>query len=179
MSRVGKLPITIPSGVSVTLNDDSISVNGTKGSLSRPVLEGIKIVQEDDKLVLTRVDDEAVHRANHGLMRALVNNMVTGVSQGFDKKLEVNGVGYRVQLQGNGLKLSLGYSHEINFTLPEGISANVEQNVITISGIDKQKVGQVASEIRELRKPEPYKGKGIKYEGEYIIRKSGKSGKEK
>lgn len=179
MSRIGKLPITIPSGVSVTLNDDSISVNGTKGSLSRPVLKGIKISQEDDKLVLTRVDDEAVHRANHGLMRTLVNNMVVGVSQGFNKKLEVIGVGYRVQAQGNGLKLTLGYSHEINFSLPEGISANVEQNVITISGIDKQKVGQVASEIRELRKPEPYKGKGIKYEGEYIIRKSGKSGKEK
>lgn len=179
MSRIGKLPITIPSGVSVTLNDDSISVNGTKGSLSRPVLKGIKITQEDDKLVLTRVNDEAVHRANHGLMRTLVNNMVVGVSQGFNKKLEVIGVGYRVQAQGNGLKLTLGYSHEINFSLPEGISANVEQNVITITGIDKQKVGQVASEIRELRKPEPYKGKGIKYEGEYIIRKSGKSGKEK
>lgn len=179
MSRIGKLPITIPSGVSVTLNDDSISVNGTKGSLSRPVLKGIKIAQEDDKLVVSRVDDEAVHRANHGLMRTLVNNMVIGVSQGFDKKLEVIGVGYRVQAQGAGLKLTLGYSHEINFTLPEGISANVEQNVITISGIDKQKVGQVASEIRELRKPEPYKGKGIKYQGEYIIRKSGKSGKEK
>lgn len=179
MSRVGKSPIKIPSGVNVTISEDQVQVNGSKGSLVQPILEGIKIIQENDTLTLSRIDDEPTHRANHGLMRALVNNMVVGVTQGFSKKLEVNGVGYRVQLQGNGLKLNLGYSHDINFPLPEGISANVEQNVITLNGIDKQRVGQVASDIRSLRKPEPYKGKGIKYENEYIIRKSGKSGKEK
>lgn len=179
MSRVGKQPIPIPSGVSITINNDSINVNGTKGSLSQQLLGGTTVNQDGDNIVVSRVDDQAVHRANHGLMRALINNMVVGVSHGFSKKLEVNGVGYRVVLQGNGLKLNLGYSHDINYPLPEGISANVEQNIITVSGIEKQRVGQVASEIRALRKPEPYKGKGIKYEGEYIIRKSGKSGKEK
>lgn len=179
MSRVGKQPIQIPSGVSVTINGDSINVSGSKGSLDRPLLKGISVKQDGDFIVVSRSDDEAVHRANHGLMRTLINNMVIGVSQGFNKKLEVTGVGYRVSLQGNGLKLNLGYSHDINFPLPQGITANVEQNVITISGVDKQHVGQVAAEIRELRKPEPYKGKGIKYQGEYIIRKSGKSGKEK
>ncbi len=179
MSRVGKSPILIPSGVTVNITDSEVVVNGNKGSLKQPILKGINIKQEDNLLVVSRIDDEQIHRANHGLMRTLIFNMVTGVSQGFSKKLEVNGVGYRVQLQGNGLKFNLGYSHDINFSLPEGITANVEQNIITISGFDKQRVGQVASDIRELRKPEPYKGKGIKYEGEYIIRKSGKSGKEK
>ncbi len=179
MSRVGKLPITIPANVTVTINNNEVIVNGSKGSLSQPVLSGLTIKQDDNQIIVGRIDDEPLHRANHGLMRTLIFNMVTGVSQGFSKKLEINGVGYRVQLQGNSLKFNLGYSHDINFTLPEGISANVEQNVITISGHDKQRVGQVASDIRELRKPEPYKGKGIKYEGEYIIRKSGKSGKEK
>ncbi len=179
MSRVGKSPITIPAGVSVNITDNDVVVSGSKGNLTQPVLEGITIKQEDNQILVSRTDDEPKHRANHGLMRTLIFNMVTGVSQGFTKKLEVNGVGYRVQLQGNGLKFNLGYSHEINFTLPEGITASVEQNVITISGFDKQRVGQIASDIRELRKPEPYKGKGIKYENEYIIRKSGKSGKEK
>ncbi len=179
MSRIGRSPIKIPTGVNVIINDGQVQVNGSKGSLSQPLLEGINISQEGDTLTLSRIDDEPVHRANHGLMRSLVNNMVIGVTKGFSKKLEVIGVGYRVQLQGNGLKLNLGYSHDINFPLPEGITANVEQNVITVTGIDKQRVGQIASDIRSLRKPEPYKGKGIKYENEYIIRKSGKSGKEK
>lgn len=179
MSRVGKQPISIPSGVNVTLDNDLVRVSGTKGELSQPILKGITVKQEDGVVSVSRISDDAEYRANHGLMRTLISNMVNGVSGGFTKKLEVNGVGYRVSSQGNALKLSLGYSHEITFNLPEGISALVEQNVITISGIDKQRVGQVASDIRELRKPEPYKGKGIKYEGEYIIRKSGKSGKEK
>ncbi len=179
MSRIGKQPIAIPTGVSVTINTDSISVSGTKGTLNTSILNGISVIQEDNNVLVKRQDDEAINRSNHGLMRSLINNMVIGVSQGYVKKLEIVGVGYRVSLQGNGLKLNLGYSHDINFALPEGITANVEQNNIVLSGIDKQKVGQVASEIRALRKPEPYKGKGIKYEGEYIIRKSGKSGKEK
>lgn len=179
MSRIGKQPISIPTGVSVTINSDSVSVSGTKGTLNTPILSGLSVIQEDSTILVKRQDDEAINRSNHGLMRSLINNMVIGVSQGYVKKLEIVGVGYRVSLQGNGLKLNLGYSHDINFALPEGITAIVEQNNITLSGIDKQKLGQVASEIRALRKPEPYKGKGIKYEGEYIIRKSGKSGKEK
>ena len=179
MSRIGKLPIKIPPGVSLSIDANQIHVNGTKGNLSQQLLEGINVVEKDGTITVSRVDDQAVHRANQGLMRALINNMVTGVSQGFVKKLEINGVGYRVQAQANGLKLSLGYSHDINVALPEGIKATIEQNVITLTGIDKQQVGQIASEIRALRKPEPYKGKGIRYEGESIIRKSGKSGKEK
>lgn len=179
MSRIGKQPITIPSGVNVTISDEQVQVSGTKGELSQPILKGLTVTQDNGVLTVTRVNDEAVNRANHGLMRTLISNMISGVSSGFSKKLEVNGVGYRVSQQGNALKLNLGYSHDITFNLPEGINAQVEQNVITISGIDKQRVGQIASDIRELRKPEPYKGKGIRYENEYIIRKSGKSGKEK
>lgn len=179
MSRVGKQPITIPSGVTITVNSDLVTVNGAKGSLTLTILNGIIVNQTDNQIVVSRHDDEAVNRANHGLMRTLISNMVVGVSQGFSKKLEIIGVGYKVIPQGNGLKFNLGFSHDINFPLPEGISALVEQNTVTVSGIDKQQVGQVASDIRSLKKPEPYKGKGIKYEGEYIIRKSGKSGKEK
>ena len=181
MSRIGKQPISIPSGVNVTINDNSVTISGANGSLNQTILNGIKVSQESDqKIVVSRIDEQASHKANHGLMRTLINNMVTGVNTGFSKKLEIIGVGYRVNIQGNNeLKFNLGYSHDINYPLPDGIKATVEQNVITISGIDKQQVGQVASEIRALRKPEPYKGKGIKYVGEYIIRKSGKSGKEK
>ena len=182
MSRVGRQPITIPSGVSVSFDGQQVMVSGSKGNLTQPMLEGLSIDLNEDKTIATISNKDvnnASYRSNHGLMRTLVNNMVMGVSNGFSKKLEINGVGYRVSLSGsNALKLSLGYSHDITFTLPEGVSANVEQNIITISGADKQRVGQVASEIRELRKPEPYKGKGIKYDNEYIIRKSGKSGKE-
>ncbi len=163
----------------MSIDATQIHVNGTRGNLSQQLLEGINVIEKDGIITVSRVDDQAVHRANHGLMRALINNMVTGVSQGFAKKLEINGVGYRVQAQANGLKLNLGYSHDINVALPEGVKADIEQNVITLTGIDKQQVGQIASEIRSLRKPEPYKGKGIRYEGEFIIRKSGKSGKEK
>ena len=179
MSRIGKLPIKIPSGVTVSVEGMTVSVNGSKGSLSQTILSGLKVETDGQTVIVSRLNDEAISRSNHGLMRTLISNMVMGVSQGFERKLEVNGVGFKVSSQGNGLKLSLGYSHEINFDLPTGINANVEQNVITVSGIDKQHVGQVASEIRALRKPEPYKGKGIKYSDEYIIRKSGKSGKEK
>ena len=179
MSRIGNLPITIPSGVTITVDPQNITVSGPKGNLSQVQLEGITVKTEGDQVIVTRVNDEPKNRAKHGLMRSLINNMVVGVSQGFDKKLEVNGVGYRVAMAGNGLKLNLGYSHDVNFALPSGISASVEQNIITISGIDKQQVGQVAADIRKLRKPEPYKGKGIKYVDERILRKSGKSGKDK
>lgn len=178
MSRIGKLPIEIPSGVTITVDADNIVVAGSKGTLSTPQLEGVKVKVEDNICTVTRVNDEPKNRAKHGLMRSLINNMVEGLTKGFEKKLEVNGVGYRVALAGNALKMNLGYSHEVVFELPQGVTAVVEQNTIAVSGIDKQQVGQVAADIRKLRKPEPYKGKGIKYEGERIIRKSGKSGKE-
>lgn len=179
MSRIGKQPISIPSGVTITVDSKAVTVNGSKGSLSQPNLPGITVSQDGDQVVVSRINDEATYRARHGLMRSLVNNMVVGVSQGFEKKLELHGVGYRVSLAGDGLKFNLGFSHEVNYKLPAGVSASVEQNVITVSGINKQQVGQAAAEIRALKKPEPYKGKGIKYVGERIIRKSGKSGKEK
>jgi large subunit ribosomal protein L6 len=179
MSRIGKLPIAIPSGVTITVDPQEITVAGSKGTLKQFTMEGVTVAQEGDQAIVTRVNDEPKIRAKHGLMRALVNNMVQGVSQGFSKKLEINGVGYRVAMQGADLKLNLGFSHDVIYKLPAGITAVVEQNTITVSGIDKQQVGQVAAEIRALKKPEPYKGKGIKYEGERIIRKSGKSGKEK
>jgi large subunit ribosomal protein L6 len=178
MSRVGKQPITIPSGVTITVDTDFITVNGPKGSLKQFTMPGVKISQNEGVLAVERDNDERQNRARHGLMRSLVDNMVTGVSQGFEKKLEINGVGYRVQQQGADLKFNLGFSHDVMYKIPAGITTNIEQNVITISGTDKQQVGQVAAEIRALKKPEPYKGKGIKYVDERIIRKSGKSGKE-
>ena len=179
MSRVGKLPIAIPSGVTITIAPEEITVAGSKGTLKQFTMPDITVTQEGDQLIVTRANDEPKVRAKHGLMRALLNNMVKGVSEGFSKKLEINGVGYRVAAQGTDLKLNLGFSHDVIYKIPAGVTANVEQNTITISGIDRQQVGQVAAEIRALKKPEPYKGKGIKYEGERIIRKSGKSGKDK
>lgn len=179
MSRIGKLPIAIPSGVTITIDPSEITVAGSKGTLTQFTMPEITVVQEDGQVLVTRANDEPKNRAKHGLMRALINNMVQGVSQGFSKKLEINGVGYRVAAQGADLKLNLGFSHDVIFKLPLGVTAAVEQNTITVSGISKQQVGQVAAEIRALKKPEPYKGKGIKYEGERIIRKSGKSGKDK
>lgn len=179
MSRIGKLPIEIPSGVTITVDPDWITVAGSKGTLKQFTMPGVTVKQEDNQVVVTRINDEAPNRAKHGLMRTLVANMVEGVSKGFEKKLELNGVGFRVALAGPGLKFNIGFSHEVNYALPQGVAAKVEGNVITVSGIDKQQVGQVAAEIRALKKPEPYKGKGIKYVGERIIRKSGKSGKDK
>ncbi len=179
MSRIGKLPVDVPAGVTITIDPDTITVAGSKGTLKQFTMPGVTVVQEGSQIVVTRENDEPKNRAKHGLMRALVNNMVTGVSTGFSKQLEINGVGYRVALSGNTLKMNLGFSHEVVFTLPVGVSAEVAANVITITGFDKQQVGQVAAEIRALKKPEPYKGKGIKYVGERIIRKSGKSGKDK
>jgi len=179
MSRIGKQPIDIPSGVTITVDPEWITVAGGKGTLKQFTMPGVTVKQQENQVLVSRENDEAHNRAKHGLMRSLVNNMIVGVSQGFEKKLELNGVGYRVSLAGAGLKMALGFSHEVNFALPPGVTAKVEQNIITISGIDKQQVGQVAAEIRALKKPEPYKGKGLKYVGERIIRKSGKSGKDK
>jgi large subunit ribosomal protein L6 len=179
MSRVGKQPIALPSGVTITVDPDTITVAGSKGTLTQFTMPGITVKQEENTVSVTRANDEPKNRAKHGLMRSLVNNMVVGVSQGFSKQLEVNGVGFRVALAGSDLKMNLGFSHDVIYHLPQGVTATVEQNKITVTGIDKQQVGQVAAEIRALKKPEPYKGKGIKYADERIIRKSGKSGKDK
>lgn len=183
MSRIGKLPIAIPSGVTITVdgsNDSgTITVAGPKGTLKQFTMPGVTVKQEESNIIVTRDNDEQVNRAKHGLMRTLVSNMVIGVTGGFSKKLEINGVGYRVAMQGANLKLNLGFSHDVIYKMPTGVQAAIEQNTITVSGIDKQQVGQVAAEIRALKKPEPYKGKGIKYADERIIRKSGKSGKDK
>ncbi|MDQ3158830.1 MAG: 50S ribosomal protein L6 [bacterium] len=178
MSRVGKQPIAIKSGVTITVDSSSVNVKGPKGELSEKILIGIDVKQEGDEFLVTRKSDEKIERSNHGLMRSLINNMVVGVTDGFLKELEIEGVGYRVALAGKNLKMNLGFSHDVIFEIPQGIEAAVDGNKITISGISKQQVGQIAAEIRALKKPEPYKGKGIHYVGEYIIRKSGKSGKE-
>jgi large subunit ribosomal protein L6 len=179
MSRIGKLPIELPSGVTITVDPDTITVTGAKGTLSQFTIPGVTVEQKENQVLVTRENDEAPNRAKHGLMRSLVNNMIVGVSQGFSKKLELNGVGYRVALIGSDLKFNIGFSHEVIYKVPAGVTASVEQNNMTITGISKQQVGQVAAEIRALKKPEPYKGKGIKYADERIIRKSGKSGKDK
>lgn len=179
MSRVGKLPIKIPSGVTITVDSDWITVNGSKGQLKQFTMPGVSVKVEGDEANVKRESDEPKNRSKHGLMRALINNLVVGVSKGFEKKLELNGVGYRVALQGADLKLNIGFSHEVIYKMPQGVTASVDGNVITVSGINKQQVGQAAAEIRALKKPEPYKGKGIKYLEERIIRKSGKSGKDK
>lgn len=179
MSRIGKLPIALPNGVTITVDPEFVTVNGSKGSLTQFTMPGISVKQEGDTVIVARDSDDPKVRSKHGLMRALIQNMVEGVSKGFEKKLELNGVGYRVNLAGSDLKLTIGFSHPVTFKLPPGVTAAVDQNLITITGISKQQVGQVAAEIRELKKPEPYKGKGIKYIDERILRKSGKSGKEK
>jgi large subunit ribosomal protein L6 len=179
MSRVGKLPIGVPSGVTITVDPDTITVSGSKGTLTQFTMPDIIVTQEGDQVVITRANNEPKIRAKHGLMRALLANMVTGVSIGFSKQLELNGVGFRWSTAGQDIKMSLGFSHEVVYHLPQGVTATVEQNKLTVNGISKQQVGQVAAEIRALKKPEPYKGKGIKYSGERIIRKSGKSGKDK
>jgi len=179
MSRIGKLPIEVPSGVTITVDDEFVTVTGPKGTLKQFTMPGISFSQEDNQFIVKRASDDRVFRSKHGLMRSLINNMVVGVTTGFVKKLEINGVGFRANMEGNKIKMSLGFSHPVNYTLPDGVQAVVEQNIITVSGISKQQVGQAAAEIRSLKKPEPYKGKGIKYVGERIIRKSGKSGKDK
>ena len=176
MSRIGKLPVTIPSGVEVSVGKDAVQVKGPKGTLTTPVDEGVQYSVEDGAVQVARVDDSRTARARHGLRRTLLANCVEGVSKGYAKTLEVIGVGYKVSVQGKNVVLSVGYSHPVEFPLPQGIEASVEGNRLTISGIDKQAVGEVAAKIRRVRPPEPYKGKGIKYADEQIRRKAGKSG---
>ena len=177
MSRIGKLPVEIPAGVTITVGDKEITVAGPKGTLQVPVQENTTTKVEDNKIVITRKDDEPHSKAWHGLQRALLNNAVKGVTTGFEKKLEINGVGYRLSGGGKQIEMALGFSHPVKYAAPDGIELKVDKMEITVSGIDKQKVGQTAAEIRALKKPEPYKGKGIKYIDERIIRKAGKAGK--
>ena len=178
MSRIGKLPVVVPQGVTVEIKDgNTVSVKGPKGTLERTFAPAMGIELKDNEIIVTRPDDKKENKSLHGLTRALINNMVVGVHTGFTKVLEVNGVGYKAQKQGNKLVLSLGYSHPVEMVDPEGLESAVEGNKITVSGISKEKVGQFAAEIRGKRPPEPYKGKGIKYSDEIIRRKVGKTGK--
>ena len=177
MSRIGKLPIQIPSGVTITVDSGDVTVKGPKGELTQFITPDVTVKVDDGTLTVTRNDDSKTARAQHGLMRALIQNMVTGVTNGFEKKLEVNGVGFRVSGGGQEVEMALGFSHPVKYKAPEGVQLTVNKMEITVSGISKQQVGQVAAEIRALKKPEPYKGKGIKYADEQIIRKAGKAGK--
>ena len=178
MSRIGRLPVAIPEGVTVTVAEgNKVTVKGPRGTLERVLPTEMTIKVEDGHVVVTRPNDLKKMKSLHGLTRTLVNNMVVGVTNGYEKKLEVNGVGYRCSKSGRKLTLNLGYSHPVEMEDPEGVEAVVEGNKITVKGIDKEKVGQYAAEIRDKRRPEPYKGKGIKYETEVIRRKVGKTGK--
>lgn len=178
MSRIGKLAITVPDGVTITISDNQVAVDGPKGQLSTHVLPVVKVDLTDGVVSVTRKNDSKPARSAHGLTRQLIANMVTGVTEGFVKRLEMKGVGYRAAAEGEQkLNLSVGFSHPVIINAPEGISFKVEKNVIVITGIDKQKVGQIAAEIRQVRPPEPYKGKGIMYQGERIRRKAGKAAK--
>jgi large subunit ribosomal protein L6 len=178
MSRIGRLPITVPSGVDVTIDGRNVTVKGPKGTLSRSLHPDITVSREDGTLVVTRPTEQKTHKQLHGLTRTLVNNMVVGVTEGYRKGLEITGVGYRAALSGKKLQLNLGYSHQIEIDPPEGITFEVENPTrLAVVGIDKELVGQIAAKVRATRKPEPYKGKGVRYAGEYIRRKAGKAGK--
>lgn len=178
MSRIGRLPITIPTGVDVSLNGREVQVKGPKGELSRTIAEGITVAQEEGTLTVSRPDDERESRSLHGLTRSLINNMIVGVSEGYSKSLEIVGTGYRVQAKGSDLEFALGYSHPVEVKAPEGITFAVDGNTkLSVNGIDKQQVGEVAANIRKLRRPDPYKGKGVRYAGEQLRRKAGKAGK--
>ena len=179
MSRIGKLPVAIPAGEKVSVTDSLITVEGPKGTLTQATRPEVTVEVKDNEVFVTRHDDEMASRSCHGLYRQLIHNMIVGVSQGYTKVLVINGVGYRAELKDNVLTLALGYSTIIDYIIPEGISAKVDGTKVAITGIDKAKVGQVCAEIRSLRGPEPYKGKGIKYETENIRRKVGKSGGKK
>ena len=175
MSRIGKQPIAVPSGVDIAIEPELVRVKGPKGELHERVNKDITVAQEEDQILVSRPTDRGEHRALHGLTRSLIANMVEGVTNGFEKKLEIQGVGYRAQLKGKKLELALGYSHPVTVEPPEGIEFEVPQPTeITVRGIDKQLVGQVAADIRKRRPPEPYKGKGIRYSGEHVMRKVGK-----
>ena len=178
MSRIGKKPIPVPTKVTVTIDGQAVSVKGPKGELSRVLPEGVLVSQEGGEIVVQRADESRKSRERHGLCRTLVANMIEGVSSGYQKRLEIQGVGYRAQVQGKNLNLSVGYSHPVVFEPPEGIQFAVENNTnVIVSGIDKEIVGNIAAKIRASRPPEPYKGKGVRYAGEYIRRKAGKAGK--
>ena len=178
MSRIGKLPITVPGGVDVKIDGQQVTVKGSKGELSLVMAEPIRATVEDGQIQVSRPNDERESRALHGLIRTLINNNIIGVTEGYSKALEVVGTGYRVQQKGSDLELALGFSHPVSFSAPEGITLSVEgANKITVSGISKQAVGEAAANIRKLKKPEPYKGKGIRYAGENVRRKAGKAGK--
>lgn len=177
MSRIGKIPVEIPAGVEVNIKGQEINVKGPKGTLTRTIASPISAKVEDGSVVVSRADEERESRSLHGLTRTLVANMVEGVTKGYSKVLEIQGTGYRVTQKGTGLELALGFSHPVNFDAPEGITLKVEGNRITVEGISKQQVGEVAANIRKLRPPEPYKGKGVRYLGENVRRKVGKAGK--
>ena len=178
MSRIGKLPIPVPSGVEIAIDGQNVTVNGPKGRLSHVLAEPITIAQEDGTLTVARPDDERLSKSLHGLSRTLIANMVVGVTSGYTKNLEIVGTGYRVAARGGDLEFALGFSHPVLITAPEGISFRVDSPTrFAVEGIDKQKVGEVAANIRKLRKPDPYKGKGVRYQGEVIRRKAGKTGK--
>ena len=176
MSRIGKKPVVLPSGVTVTVGDTDVKVKGPKGELSRKIAHGVTFAQEDSTVTVHCANTTPKLRANHGLMRALLANMVTGVSKGFTKGLEIQGVGYKAEVKGKTLVMNLGYSHPIEYPFPDGITISVEKNtLVTVAGADKEKVGQVASELRGKRPPDSYKGKGVRYAGEYVPLKTGKS----
>ena len=178
MSRIGRLPIAVPSGVDVTIDGRTLTVKGPKGSLTRELHPDIMVSREDDQLVVARPTEQKTHKQLHGLTRTLVNNMVVGVTEGYRKPLEISGVGYRASKVGEKLQLNLGYSHPIEIDPPSGISFEIENPTrLAVVGIDKELVGQVAAQVRSTRKPEPYKGKGVRYAGEYVRRKAGKAGK--
>ena len=178
MSRIGRMPIAVPAGVTVEIAENNqVTVNGPKGTLSRVLPAEMEIKQEGEEITVSRPNDLKKMRSLHGLTRTLINNMVIGVTQGYTKTLEINGVGFRAAKSGNKLTLNLGFSHPVEMVDPEGIETAVDGNKITVSGIDKEKVGQFAAEIRDKKRPEPYKGKGIKYADEVILRKAGKAGK--
>ncbi len=177
LSRIGKLPIEIPSGVTITVDSGDVTVEGPKGKLVQFITPAVNVQVKDGVFTVEPKDESKEARSQHGLMRALVNNMVIGVTKGYEKRLEVKGVGFRVASSNNELTMSLGFSHEVKYKAPAGVNVSNDKMVIIVSGIDKQAVGQVAAEIRAFKKPEPYKGKGIMYEGEQILRKAGKAGK--
>ena len=179
MSRIGKLPVPVPSGVDISIDGSTVSVKGPKGALSHTVAEPITVARDDDgAIVVTRPNDERESRSLHGLTRTLIANMVVGVTEGYSKQLEIVGTGYRVAAKGQGIELSLGFSHTVTVEPPEGITFTVDGNLkITVSGISKEQVGEVAANIRKIRPPEPYKGKGVRYAGENVRRKVGKAGK--
>jgi len=179
MSRIGRMPIPLPTGVTYSVADGVATITGPKGKLSQPLLAGISVRQEGQELLVERASDERMLRSLHGLMRTLLNNMVLGVTQGFEKRLEIVGTGYRAQQAAQGLSIAVGFSHPVSFAAPPGITLSMDGARVVVSGIDKQLVGEIAAQIRRIRPPEPYKGKGIRYQGEQVRRKAGKAGSKK